>query len=298
MTRDTEQKNLQNENVYLPGPDGIFASQTPAAHRAEEYDPRGFDILSKMQIRHFWYRGRHRFLLHAVKCALGQSSLFRSSCSLVDLGGGCGGWVKYLVSHKPVVVSEIALADSSHLALERAGTLLPAEVARYQVDLMDLQWNERWDGAFLLDVLEHLPDDGAAMRQVAASLRPGGLVFVTMPALRCFWSFNDEIAQHRRRYNRQDLVKLAEVSGLRLLSSCYFMFLLSPIYWLSRFKPGISKLTLEQKRKLAVNCNSVPPLLLNEALAAVFCAETPLGHWIQFPWGTSIFGLFQKPEVP
>jgi len=175
---------------------------------------------------------------------------------------------------------------------------LPAEVARYQVDLMDLQWNERWDGAFLLDVLEHLPDDGAAMRQVAASLRPGGLVFVTMPALRCFWSFNDEIAQHRRRYNRQDLVKLAEVSGLRLLSSCYFMFLLSPIYWLSRFKPGISKLTLEQKRKLAVNCNSVPPLLLNEALAAVFCAETPLGHWIQFPWGTSIFGLFQKPEVP
>jgi hypothetical protein len=30
-------------------------------------------------------------------------------------------------------------------------------------------------------------------------------------------------------------------------------------------------------------------------LAAVFAAETPLGHFLRFPWGTSVLGVFRKP---
>ena len=289
----SERANLINEDEYVRGTDGIFVPSEPITHRADEYDPQGFDVICKMQVEHFWYRGRHRFLYHELNCA--SCKLPESSYSLVDLGGGCGGWVKYLMDRRLDPTIEIALSDSSRLALQRAGTLLPERVARYQVDLLDLKWSERWDGAFLLDVLEHLPDDAAAMRQVSAALKPGGLVFVTMPALQCFWSYNDEIVQHRRRYNRKDLLRLAEAAGLRLLSARYFMFLLSPLYCLSRSRPGIAKLTPAQKLALVAKDNSVPAYPLNEALAAVFCAETPLGHWMRFPWGTSVFGLFQKP---
>ncbi|MGB7748487.1 MAG: hypothetical protein WBN75_14495 [Verrucomicrobiia bacterium] len=45
--------------IYVPG--------QPVCHRDEEYDQAGFDILCDMQSRHFWYQGRHRFLLRALK---------------------------------------------------------------------------------------------------------------------------------------------------------------------------------------------------------------------------------------
>ena len=279
---------------YTPAANGVFIPDIPVNHRDEEYDQSGFAALWDMQIRHFWYRGRHRFLLHATNRAIRDLCVSGHHLSTVDLGGGCGGWVKYLTDHKPVVIDEIALADSSLLALEKAGTILPPGVSRYQVDLLRLGWRERWDAVYLLDVLEHLPDDKSAMRQVAAALKPGGLVFVTMPALKCFWSYNDEVAHHCRRYDRNDLARLAEDCGLRLLTARYFMFFLSPLLWISRFKPGIEKLTPEQKLELAARSHRVPIAPVNEALAAIFFAETPLGHYVHFPWGTSVFGLFQK----
>jgi hypothetical protein len=30
--------------------------------------------------------------------------------------------------------------------------------------------------------------------------------------------------------------------------------------------------------------------LLNLPSTAIFSAETPLGHWLRFPWGTSVLG--------
>ena len=55
-------------------------------------------------------------------------------------------------------VAEIVLADSSEVALRLAADFVPTQVQRQQVDLADLPWSDRWDIAFLLDVLEHLPD--------------------------------------------------------------------------------------------------------------------------------------------
>jgi hypothetical protein len=38
---------------YAPNADGIFVPDVPIEHRDEEYDPRGFDVLWEMQVRHF-----------------------------------------------------------------------------------------------------------------------------------------------------------------------------------------------------------------------------------------------------
>jgi 2-polyprenyl-3-methyl-5-hydroxy-6-metoxy-1,4-benzoquinol methylase len=288
--RDRQEEQL----AYTQNSSGIFQPSLTVAHRDEEYDQRGFEVLCEMQERHFWYRGRHRFLLHATKQVLRRWKPSADCLSVIDVGGGCGGWVKYLVNRKPRAIAEMALADSSLLALEKAGTLLPSTVFRYQVDIMNLGWKQRWDMVYLLDVLEHLPDDESAMRQVAAAIKQDGLVLVTMPALQFFWSYNDEVAEHQRRYDRNGMARLAKAAGLRLLTARYFMFFLSPLLWLSRTRPGLTKLTAEQKHHLLRRAHRIPPLPVNETLAAVFCAETPLGHCIQFPWGTSILGVFQK----
>lgn len=276
---------------YTPGPDGIHVPVVPTQHRRDEYEEGNFDALLKMQERHFWYRGRHRFLLAALDRYRDAAPGTRA----IDLGGGCGGWVRYLAQHRPDWAPSLALADSSLVALRAAATVLPPQVSRYQIDLMNLQWKAQWDVAFLLDVIEHLPDDAGALRQARDALKPGGLLFVTTPALKSFWSYNDELALHLRRYSTQDYQRLATETGLELLDARYFMFLLSPLYLLARRRPGIATMSAEEKQELFAKSHQVPAAPVNEALAGVFCAETPLGHHVRFPWGTSVLAVLRKP---
>jgi len=143
-------------------------------HNEETYSEQGFGTLLEMQQQHFWYAGRHRFILQAVKRQLPKGDEQRSA---IDLGGGVGGWISYLSEQAPHLFTRIALADSSERALEAASTVMPKEVDRYHVDLMHLQMNEAWDAAFLLDVIEHIPDDQRALSEAAAAIKPGGFIF-------------------------------------------------------------------------------------------------------------------------
>ncbi len=163
---------------------------------------------------------------------------------------------------------------------------------------MNLGWTERWDVIFLLDVLEHLPDDGRAMAELAGALAPEGVLFVTVPALQAFWTYNDELAGHRRRYCRADLARLARSAGLVLRDARYFMFLLSPLLLASRwlFMLRHRRATWERRTNVMDRTHRPPGRVLNAALGAVFALETPLGHWLRFPWGTSLLGVFKKPE--
>ena len=276
---------------YILSQNGIHLSPISVEHRDEDYDEGGFETLRDMQELHFWYRGRHRFLLAAVNRYLPRSG---QPFSAIDLGGGAGGWVRYLAQHRPDGFTPLALADSSLVALKLAASVLPPTAQRYQIDLMQLHMHEQWDAAFLLDVIEHLPDDLQAMRQTRQALKPGGYLFVTTPAFPQFWSYNDDMAHHLRRYRRGDFVRLAQQSGLTLCDARYFMFYLSPLYLLSRMKPGLAAMTLAQKREWVLKQHHVPPAPINTVLSVIFAAETPLGHWLRFPWGTSLLGVFKK----
>jgi SAM-dependent methyltransferase len=277
--------------TYYLSPTGIYQSHIPVAHRDDEYDQAGFDTLWNMQERHFWYRGRHRFLLRAFDRFMPKT---HSPLRAIDLGGGVGGWIRYLADRRGEYFKKIALADSSPVGLAMAGKILPPGVDRYHIDLMNLYWEDEWDIAFLLDVIEHIPDDTCAVRQAAKALKPSGLLFITTPAFQQFWSYNDDLANHLRRYTRRDFKAIANQTGLKLLDSRYFMFFLSPLYLLSRLKPGFDKLLREEKREVLEDQHKVPATPLNVALTAVFAAESPLGHWLSFPWGTSVLGVFQK----
>ena len=264
------------------------------SHRNDEYDENDFAILDDMQERHFWYRGRHRFLLSAVKRHLSGFS----SPRVIDMGGGCGGWLAYLARRKTFPIGEMALADSSSQALDRAKRVLPNGTRTFQVDLLNPPWENRWDVAFLLDVLEHIPADEDALRRIYQSLAPGGILFVTTPALRVFWSWNDEVVHHVRRYSKSDFKRLAAATGFCLIDARYFMFLLSPLRLATRFatRAEVKNMTEEHARALMKRMHRVPSPPLNVLLGAIFAGETPLGHILPFPWGSSILAVLQKPR--
>jgi len=263
-------------------------------HNAEEYDPHGFSILLRMQRDHFWYRGRHRFIRAALRNQLAAIGARSNTLAALDLGGGCGGWADYLLRYGPPF-REVALADSSLDALRLARQAIAPAIRLYHVSIYDLPWNERWDVVFLLDVIEHLADDADALRSVARTLKPGGLIVVSVPALAAFWSYTDTLAGHYRRYTCDELTQLGSRAGLDVLDARYFMFVLSPLLWLSRKRaPKAETLTKEEMRRMSERDHRVPAAPVNVALAAAFGAETPLGLHVPFPWGTSALAVYRK----
>lgn len=277
---------------------GIYVAETGVAHRDEEYDPSGFDILLAMQRTHFWYLGRGDMVLRALRHALRAKALEGSPLCAVDLGGGCGGWLEFLHERAPHLFRRLALGDSSLRALELAEPVVGSFAERCQADMLALPWCGEWDVVFLLDVIEHIEDHEEVLRQVEKSLRPGGLCFVTVPAFQCFRTYNDDLARHKRRYRKKDVVALAAKSGLSLVETRYFMFFLSPALLLSRWlaKPSRTATEAEQRAHLA-RTHSVPPRALNLALEGVFKAETRLGEWVPLPWGTSLLAVFEKKKT-
>ncbi|KFA94641.1 hypothetical protein [Archangium violaceum] len=103
---------------------------------------------------------------------------------------------------------------------------------------------------------------------------------------------------HQRRYTREDLERLGHELGFRVLDTRYFMFLLSPLLVLGRWmgQPDLSKLSRDELWALVERSHRVPSPPVNALLRAVFSLETPLGHHVLFPWGTSVLAVLQRPE--
>jgi 2-polyprenyl-3-methyl-5-hydroxy-6-metoxy-1,4-benzoquinol methylase len=283
---------------YVLADDDLWTPPATTPHREADYDSAGFASLRRMQTRHFWYRGRHRFLLHfARRVAVNPLENGRRP-DAIDLGGGCGGWVQYLAEHAADRFGQIALGDSSPTALSLASDVVPTGTKRYRIDLLNLQWSERWDVAFLLDVLEHIDEDERVLREIYAALRPGGSLIVATPALEWFRSTLDDVTHHVRRYSRRDFTRLASRTGFEVAASRYFMFLLSPLLWAARRGgPDANTMTSEDINRYIERSSRIPPALVNSTLAAIFAAETPLGAWLPFPWGTSVVAVLRRPHA-
>jgi SAM-dependent methyltransferase len=86
--------------------------------------------------------------------------------------------------------------------------------------------DESVDVVVLLNVLEHIGDDEAAVREVARILRPGGAVVIEVPAGPHLYDVYDKVLLHHRRYRLVGLCALLERCGLEVaLASSLGVFL-------------------------------------------------------------------------
>ncbi len=98
-----------------------------------------------------------------------------------------------------------------------------------------------FDRVIAAEVLEHVPDDGAAMAELARVLRPGGTLAVTVPRWfpeRVCWALAEEYHApsvpdgHVRIYRRSALAWLLVGAGLRPTASHHAHALHTPYWWL------------------------------------------------------------------
>jgi SAM-dependent methyltransferase len=100
-------------------------------------------------------------------------------------------------------------------------------------------------GIGLFDVLEHIEDDRGYLADVARYLKPGGRVYLTVPAYPWLWSSNDVVSGHQRRYTLEALRAVVSAAGYRVDYGTYFFSPLPPAIFLTRTLR--SKLTARER---------------------------------------------------
>jgi hypothetical protein len=78
----------------------------------------------------------------------------------------------------------------------------------------------------LFDVLEHVEDDRAFLRDLHSVMKPSGRIYITVPAYQALWSLDDDQAGHYRRYSRKQLAALLERAGFTVEYLTHFFWLL------------------------------------------------------------------------
>lgn len=98
----------------------------------------------------------------------------------------------------------------------------------------------RFDAAFCLALLEHVEDDIGLVRQIAALLRPGGLLVVEVPsaARRTIPEVEASDGHARPGYHPWKVEVLLAAAGLRLVSACSLDPLGLSYFWWRCSLPG------------------------------------------------------------
>ena len=76
--------------------------------------------------------------------------------------------------------------------------------------------NGKFDAIVAFEVLEHIKEDGKALKRWNSLLNEGGHLFLSVPAHRRRWSLNDEFAGHIRRYEKTELTDLLGSAGFEI----------------------------------------------------------------------------------
>ena len=166
---------------------------------------------------------------------------------VLDLGCGFGRHAFEAARRGAAVVAldagpdEVAQVRATLGAMVDAGELAAVHpVTAVQGDALALPFADAtFDRVIASEVLEHIPDDVAAMQELARVLRPGGAMAVTVP--RCVpeavnWALSDEYHDtpggHVRIYRRSTLERRLASAGLVPSGHHHAHGLHSPYWWL------------------------------------------------------------------
>ncbi len=185
-------------------------------------EPFVLDDMHAHADHHWWFRGRWRVVSHL----LDQHSLPRgvgSEPRVLDLGCGTGTHLHDLRRY-----GRVHGADSSDRALAYCRERFAGPLTLVQIPERIPFADASFELVVMLDVLEHIADDGAALDCVHRILVANGLFCLTVPALPWLWSRHDEDHHHFRRYQRDPLAQLLRDRGFEVVVLSYMNSLLFP----------------------------------------------------------------------
>ena len=171
----------------------------------------------------------------------------RAGDRALDMGCGAGRHAFEMYRRGADVVAldqdadELATVSEWFAAMREEGSVPDgAEADVKQGDALALPYpDEEFDRVVAAEVLEHLPDDDAAIAELVRVLRPGGTIAVTVPRWlpeKVCWALSDEYHEveggHVRIYRGDELAGKLQRAGLRVTGRSHAHGLHAPYWWL------------------------------------------------------------------
>jgi ubiquinone/menaquinone biosynthesis C-methylase UbiE len=179
--------------------------------------------------------GRDHFIDVASRAhALAQVKRVAATSPAVVLEVGCssGYFLEQLRAAMPQ--ARIVGADYTLGTLQKLGRRL-RDIPLLHFDLTQCPLPDQCvDVVVLLNVLEHIEDDEAAIAQVHRILRHGGSAVIEVPAGSHLYDSYDRGLMHFRRYDMVDLEAKLRTAGLAITERSHLGFTLFPAFWLTK----------------------------------------------------------------
>jgi SAM-dependent methyltransferase len=188
-------------------------------------------------------------------------------------------------------------SDVVHDPLEQLAAKFP-DVPLFRFDLTHCPLPDNSvDAVVMLNVLEHIENDTAAMQQVYRILKPDGILVVEVPAGPHLYDVYDKLLRHYRRYTSSSLRGLVKRANFQIIEQSHLGFLMYPGFWLvkQRNKRFLSEESAAHRRIVEKNIRDSggSPLL-----KAIMQLELALGRWVSYPLGIRCLLTSSKPKAP
>lgn len=241
-----------------------------------------YPILFRVEQSHWWHTGRRRILAGFVEEICSRVTDRRPR--ILDVGCGTGANLLMLSAYgdaEGVDVSEDALAFCRERGLDHvkhgAGEELP-----YEDGMFDL--------VTAFDVVEHMDDDLAGLKEMFRVLRPGGHALVFVPTFMFLWGLQDDVSNHRRRYRLPELRRVLEQAGFEIERSTYANITFFLPILLVRKLMRLTGLKTDTENNINISA-------LNGVFGALFGSESVILRYMNLPFGVSGLCVARKPAA-
>ena len=237
-----------------------------------------YDRMAELDQRHWWYRARREILADLIR----RRIELPQDAKILEIGCGTGHNLEMLGRFGTVDAIEIDDA-----AREVATSRLGRRVMKAPLPRLTGVPERAYDLVAILDVLEHIEGDRAALAAMATKLRPGGHILITVPAHPWMWSAHDVVNHHQRRYTRRTLRAAVESAGLKIEMMSWFNSLLFPLAASARI---VGRLTGKEDSD-----DKLPPAPINALFERVFGLERYALGRLPLPPGVSLAAIVSVP---
>ena len=239
-----------------------------------------YAIMDRVEDSHWWFVGRRAILEMFLRDLTAHRRSEIEDRKILDIGCGTGANLEMLSQFgeaEGVDVSDDALEFCRKKDLKVSKGL--AETLPYP--------DESFDITTALDVVEHLDDDIAGLKEMHRVTKTGGHALVFVPAFMWLWGVQDDISNHRIRYTKKQIVDRLAQAGFTVERATYANF--------TFFAPILGGRTLMRLTGIKPESeNNVNISALNGLFGKIFSAERHLLNKFNFPFGVSIVVTARK----
>jgi SAM-dependent methyltransferase len=232
------------------------------------------DLHRGMEEGNFWLTGKRSMIDFLMKKVAGR----RTDLNILNIGAGTGEDFQIISKYGALTVIDI---DKDTVAL------MPDHLVEKKLvaDACCMPFaNSTFDVIVAFDLLEHIPDDHAAVSEVLRCLKSGGSFVYSVPAFNFLFSKHDELLGHVRRYDKTMVRKLLFNFDMKFFSFWLFFLFIPAAFLRLLEKYGLIGLT-----------HSTNSALLNFIFTKIMWFENVLMRFgMRYPWGLSLIGIAQK----